>query len=140
MEKLPTSPVQSTDKPSAPVAGGSLSPQTLEHLERLAQGSDFLEELIDGFISDTEDLLGRLRPAVDRCAFEEARDILHAIAGSAGSLGADTLYEACSQLSRATRLGDPGLMRQRLEGLFREFEQTREALREYLRRRNAAHA
>ncbi|MDD3447985.1 MAG: ATP-binding protein [Gammaproteobacteria bacterium] len=140
MEKLPPSSVQPADKPSASPAGGSLSPQTLEHLERLAQGSDFLEELIGGFISDTEDLLGRLRPAVERSAFEEARDILHAIAGSAGSLGADTLYEACSQLSRATRLGDPGLMRQRLEGLFREFEQTREALREYLRRRNAAHA
>ena len=121
-----------------PVSGTArLNLQTLENLEQLGQGQSFLEELVHGFIRDTRELLEQLQDAVAAAAFNQARDLLHAIAGSAGSMGASALYEACSQLSRATRVGNIRLMHQRLESLLQEFHRTDAALHGYLHARGA---
>jgi HPt (histidine-containing phosphotransfer) domain-containing protein len=94
---------------SAPTTGGEpndgetpgalLEERVLQHIETLGGGEGFLAELFTGFISDAHGLKEKVVAEVDAGRFREARDELHALRGSAGSVGAQALFAACGRLS-----------------------------------------
>ncbi len=73
-----------------------LDPQTLEDLSQLGGGQDFLDQLINGFVTDGEKHIGNITQAVndDYLAFRES---LHALKGSAAEMGAHKITELCRQ-------------------------------------------
>jgi len=89
--------------------GALLEERVLRHIEQLGGGDGFLTELFAGFISDARGLQQKVVAEVEAGHFRQARDELHALRGSAGSVGAQGVFAACGQLSglcKEQRLGD----------------------------------
>ena len=90
-----------SDSPSAESGESNtlLEERVLQHIEQLGGGHGFLAELFAGFIGDARNLQQKVVAEVEAGRFREARDELHALRGSAGSIGARELFTACGQLS-----------------------------------------
>ncbi|MHB8533917.1 MAG: ATP-binding protein [Sulfuricaulis sp.] len=83
----------------APSSGHVLNDATLASLEIMGKRSAFLPELIHGFLRDSEQLLNDMEVAIRGKQYKNFKDIAHAMKGSAGSVGAQTLYDICVSLS-----------------------------------------
>lgn len=77
-----------------------LDHEVLAELEEISPDPAFLDKLLNGFVQDNRVLLDRLRHAVHTQRNEEARQLLHAIKGSAVSVGALALKDLCCQLEK----------------------------------------
>jgi two-component system sensor histidine kinase RpfC len=98
-EGRPVTPL--TEKSAAPETPRSRVPVlNLETVRLVADlgGPEFLRRLIEVFLDDTRRLLDELDRAVRGGRAQEARLHLHAIKGSAASLGTDRLAAACDEL------------------------------------------
>jgi two-component system sensor histidine kinase RpfC len=106
--------------------------ETLEHLEDLGSTPDFLERLVGVFIADSQSLLARMEASVAARNFGEFRAHLHAMKGSAASIGTERLTRLCGALGKCSdaelRLQGAGLMR----SLNEEFALGRVALERYV--------
>jgi two-component system sensor histidine kinase RpfC len=106
--------------------------ETLEHLEDLGSTPDFLERLVGVFIADSQSLLARMESSVAARNFGEFRAHLHAMKGSAASIGTERLTRLCAALGKCSdaelRLQGAGLMR----SLNEEFALGRVALERYV--------
>jgi len=106
--------------------------ETLEHLEDLGSTPDFLERLVGVFIADSQSLLARMEASVAARNFGEFRAHLHAMKGSAASIGTERLTRLCAALGKCSdaelRLKGAGLMR----SLNEEFALGRVALERYV--------
>jgi two-component system sensor histidine kinase RpfC len=78
----------------------ALNVETLAHLEELGSSASFIEKLVGVFVADNMTLLGRIETALTTRNFGEFRSLLHAMKGSAASMGAERLTELCSALGR----------------------------------------
>jgi two-component system sensor histidine kinase RpfC len=123
---------------SAPEVASVLNYETVTLLEGLGSRSDFMEKLIAVFIDDNAMLVRKIEEALEAKHFGEIRSLVHAMKGSAGSIGADRLAQACSQLQEVAE-GDLR-MRGRLHvGRLRvEFDAARGELTDYLRKRKSS--
>jgi two-component system sensor histidine kinase RpfC len=83
-----------TDLGVLPVS--TLNMETLRLLEGLGTQNGFLERLIGVFISDNAQLLQTMERSVGNRDFLEFRRLLHAMKGSAASIGAERLAQVCS--------------------------------------------
>ena len=54
-----------------------------------------MSELVEGFLSDTDDVLSALRAAVGVNDVETFRDQLHALRSGAANIGAQEIYALC---------------------------------------------
>jgi two-component system sensor histidine kinase RpfC len=112
--------------------------ETLAQLEALGSPG-FLERLIGVFVADNDELMKRVQNAVSSRNFTEFRNHLHAMKGSAASMGAERLTRVCNDQGK---LSDAELRLQSLH-LVRSIEQelsvARDALERHLdeRRRSA---
>lgn len=104
-EPAPATPAVAPTGGAAGPASGRDEPATLleervlRHIEQLGGGDGFLSELFAGFISDARGLQERIVSEVTAGHYQQARDELHALRGSAGSVGAQGLFDACARLS-----------------------------------------
>ena len=89
-------------QPAAARFGQSLNATTLASLESLGKRSDFVTRLIHGFLEDTEILLSKMQLALLEQRYSEFKDIAHALKGSAGSVGAETLHQLAIGIGRLT--------------------------------------
>jgi len=83
-----------------PAAGSVLDEAVVADLVRLG-GEGFLDELIDEFVAEADDLLGALRGAVAAFDAPRLRASAHALQSSAANIGAKGIAELCAML-RAT--------------------------------------
>jgi two-component system, sensor histidine kinase RpfC len=115
-----------------PSGAEAASAETLSHLEELGSTPDFLERLVGVFIADSRSLLAKMEAAVAARNFGEFRANLHAMKGSAASIGTERLTRLCATLGKYSdaelRLQSTGLMR----SLHEEFEMGRAALEHYV--------
>ena len=110
----------------------SLNLETLRLLEGLGTQTGFLERLIKVFISDNIQLLEKMDRSVTGRDFAEFRRLLHAMKGSAASIGADRLAQSCSTLNGRSD-AELGLQFKQLVSSVRsEFERAREGLDRYV--------
>ena len=125
-------------KEDAADAARVVNSATLAELELISSGSGFMPELINGFIQDGEALLRQMEAAVAAGQYDTLRDLVHAMKGSAVTLGADQLYRTCVgvNVQTETELEASGL---RILKLIREhFQLTRASLLEYLKKSQSA--
>ncbi len=116
----------------APAAAEAANAETLSHLEELGSTPDFLERLVGVFIADSQSLLAKMEASIAARNFGEFRAHLHAMKGSAASIGTERLTRLCATLGKYSdaelRLQSAGLMR----SLNEEFELGRSALERYV--------
>ncbi len=108
-----------------------LNDSSLKDLEQLGYGSDFLIDLIQGFVTDGKKLAHDLRQAGDRNAYTEFRDLAHALKGNAGSVGAVRLYKACHNVERISRETFESEAADAIDTIDDEFERACSALLEF---------
>jgi len=106
-----------------------LNAQVLDSLIAISGDIRFLPRLIEGFISDTDELLQRMEHAIARKDSGEFRDLVHALKGSAGNIGARALYEVAVH----TMQGEDSRAVENLQNLHRCYRDTVPAFREYLK-------
>jgi len=125
-------PVQSAPEPEEeyPV----LNATSLEDLEELGYGSDFLADLIQGFIKDGNGLLEDMQTAYAKADIASLRNVIHALKGNAGSVGAIRLYKACYETERLSRDEFRAKGAWVLQSMQDEFGRACTALMEYLKR------
>lgn len=73
---------------------------SLVELENVGQSKEFVNQLILRFIEDSKDLLKNLEVSLTQLRVEEARENLHALAGSAISIGGVAMRAACNQFEK----------------------------------------
>ena len=106
--------------------------ETLGHLEELGSSPAFVEKLIGVFLADNGALLERIEKSLAARDYHEFRSLLHALKGSAASMGTDRLTGLCASLGR---LSDPELRLQAprvLRSLNEELAAARGELERYL--------
>jgi two-component system, sensor histidine kinase RpfC len=107
-------------------------------LEGLGSRSDFMERLVGVFIGDSAALMDKMDGALDAKRFGELRSLVHALKGSAGSIGADQLARTCTELQDLAE-GDLRLRGKTHLGRLRsDLDRTRGELTDYLRKRKSS--
>jgi two-component system sensor histidine kinase RpfC len=138
---------RSTDKVSPRVSTAAatslpsshvLNDATLASLEIMGKRSAFIPELIHGFLSDTEQMLGDMEIALKEKRYADFKDIAHAMKGSAGSVGAQTLYDTCAGISGAEDKAIRENAASMMHDLVTQYESARYELLAYLERRAAS--
>lgn len=76
--------------------------ETLRHLEELGSSHGFLEKLVAVFLTDNESLVARMESALAARNYGDWRSLLHAMKGSAASMGTDRLTKVCGDLGKLT--------------------------------------
>ncbi len=115
-----------------------VSVETLAHLEELGSTPDFLERLVGVFVADSLSLLAKMESAVAARNFGEFRAHLHAMKGSAASIGTERLTRLCASLGKLSE-SELRLQSARLvKSLEEEFSQGRAALESYVKERRGA--
>ena len=88
---------------------------------------------------DARDLVGRISTAVEAQRWRTARDALHALRGSSGSVGAQLLSDACANLSRHCQAQDSSAASTAAGTLAELLERTAAAFAARCQRGPAAH-
>jgi two-component system sensor histidine kinase RpfC len=108
---------------------------TLADLEELGSSPAFMDKLIGVFVADNVTLMTKIESALAARNVAEFRSHLHAMKGSAASMGAERLTGYCKDMGRLSdaevKLQIPAL----LKSLREELAATRESLERYLQER-----
>ncbi len=96
----------------------------LESIKELSNTNTFLEKLITGYIDDSRALISDMEIAVAKRDYPLFRELVHALKGSSGSIGANKLYRLCNE----TRLIDDVDFTTILKEISLAFTETSDAL------------
>ena len=69
--------------------------QTLDSLNNLTDDKNFVPTLISGYLTDSREQLSRMELAVSNKQYDQFRELIHAMKGSSGSVGALKLHSQC---------------------------------------------
>ena len=127
---------ESSRKPSTAKAVAPLNLETLRLLEGLGSQSGFLERLVKVFVGDNLQLLDKMDRSLSGKDFTEFRRLLHAMKGSAASIGAEQLAQVCSSMNGLSD-AEMGLQSRQLTiSIKQEFERAQSGLVRYLEERH----
>jgi HPt (histidine-containing phosphotransfer) domain-containing protein len=82
--------------------GRDLDPAVLADLESLGSDPGFVEMLLAGYMKDNSALVVQLESALHGQRLQDCRDLLHAMKGSAVSVGALRMQEFCERSEQLT--------------------------------------
>lgn len=135
-DKTPVRPfaVLTASPPSVHV----LNDATLASLEIMGKRSAFIPELIHGFLHDAEQLLSDMEAALREKRGRDFKDTAHALKGSAGSVGAQALYDSCAGISAISEEELINKSSSLMHDLITQYESARYELLAYLKRRAAS--
>jgi len=109
--------------------------KTLRHLEELGSSPRFLDKLAGVFIADNTVIMHQIEQAFGGRNYHEVRAQLHAMKGSAASMGTDRLTRLCGVISNLSdaemRLRGPAL----INDISQELGAARSELERYVRER-----
>lgn len=138
-KSVDTSSIRGPDiRISAPQQEHVLNDATLASLEIMDKRSSFIPELIHGFLWDTEQLLEDMEKAMREKRHQDFKDLAHAMKGSAGSVGAQSLYDLCSSVSGIPEKEMNKKASSLMHDLITQYESTRYELLAYLDKRAAS--
>jgi HPt (histidine-containing phosphotransfer) domain-containing protein len=113
----------------------AINSDTLGDLEELGSSPAFMDKLIGVFVADNATLMAKIESALAARNAAEFRSHLHAMKGSAASMGAERLTGLCKDMGRLSdaevKLQIPAL----LKSLRDELAATRDSLERYLQDR-----
>jgi CheY-like chemotaxis protein len=111
-----------------------IDPAVLDELLALAEssGHDFLPNLVEQFVRETEPRLVELRTAVETGAADSVGGIAHLIQGSALQLGGRRLALSCSRLENKATAGFVADARPDMQGVDMDYQDLRRTLTELM--------
>jgi two-component system sensor histidine kinase RpfC len=115
-----------------------INPAALAELELIGSGSNFMPELVNGFVQDGEALLRQMDAAVAAGQVDALRDLVHAMKGSAVTLGAELLCKTCAGINGQTSSELQAGGARILKVVREQFQQARTSLLEYLKKSQSA--
>jgi two-component system, sensor histidine kinase RpfC len=110
----------------------------LGQLEDIARDSSFLAELIQGFASDVEAILTKLRSAIDTRSTTAIPDLMHSLKGAAVGVGANQLAALAVKIDNCAASGSSEQLESSVNELRTCFDATSAYLNQYLRVRHHA--
>jgi two-component system sensor histidine kinase RpfC len=134
-EAAPASAATHQARPAQPGAVAVINADTLADLEELGSSPAFMDKLIGVFVADNVTLMAKMESALAARNVAEFRSHLHAMKGSAASMGAERLTGFCRDMGRRSdaeiKLQIPSIVKT----LRDELAATRESLERYLQER-----
>ncbi len=61
-------------------------------------GAETVVELTEVYIESTNEIINKLKNALDSCDFEKIRNLVHSLRGNSGTFGFEDLVSACKEL------------------------------------------
>jgi len=119
-------------EPAMKENGVLLNENTLHRLKLLGGGGDFVDTVIQGFISEGEQLLEAMGAVLLKHEYGAFKDLAHTLKGSAGNVGADALFQICReilQLDHADLQASASSLLDKAQG---SFSASRQAMIRYL--------
>jgi two-component system sensor histidine kinase RpfC len=110
----------------------------LHNLATLSQDLNFMQDLIRGFIEDSRALIANMQRSAANRRFDEVRDFVHALKGSARSIGASALATQAAVIHDKSRTIDRRLLGRNIEILSSCLDQTEIELLQYLEQLESA--
>jgi two-component system sensor histidine kinase RpfC len=110
----------------------------LAELALISTDNTFMPELLNGFIQDGEALLRQMDAAVAAEQYETLRDLVHALKGSAVTLGAEQLCRTCVGINAQTTSELQAGGARVLKVVREQFQQARTSLLDYLKKSQSA--
>src|SRR5882762_7304022 len=110
----------------------------LAELALISSDNTFMPELLNGFIQDGEALLRQMEAAVAAEQYETLRDLVHALKGSAVTLGAEQLCRTCVGINAQTTSELQASGPRVLKVVREQFQQARASLLDYLKKSQSA--
>jgi len=110
----------------------------LAELALISSDNTFMPELLNGFIQDGEALLRQMEAAVAAEQYETLRDLVHALKGSAVTLGAEQLCRTCVGINAQTTSELQAGGARVLKVVREQFQQARASLLDYLKKSQSA--
>jgi len=127
--------VRPSARPAVQGPAPVVNADTLADLEELGSSPAFMDKLIGVFVADNVTLMAKIESALAARNVAEFRGHLHAMKGSAASMGAEQLAACCKEFGRLSdaevKLQIPML----LKSLREELAMTRESFERYLQDR-----
>lgn len=126
LARLPTLPTP----PLAAQVSATLDLKVLDSLRELREPGqpDPMAELIDLFLEDTPQRLGKMRMAFEQGDIATLKSVAHTLKGSASNLGAPALAALCANVERQDAEGSRSELAGWLEKIALEFKQVQAAL------------
>ncbi|HLI13432.1 MAG TPA: ATP-binding protein [Alphaproteobacteria bacterium] len=112
--------------------------RTLDDLERLGSGGDFVDSLIEDFIADGEAIVAQLGDAARARNLRDFRELVHGLRGSAVNIGGTQLYQLLASLRSVGSLEFERGARDYVARIDSEFSRLRTALVQYMRERRGS--
>lgn len=119
-------------EPATREDGTLLNENTLRRLKLLGGGGDFVDTVIQGFISEGEQLLEAMRAELRKNEYVTFKELAHTLKGSAGNIGADALFEICREISRLNHSDLQASANNLLDKANGSFSASRQAMIRYL--------
>lgn len=110
--------------------------EALKELISLDAGNGFLNRLCTSFEEDAESLLENIRSEIGHADYETIKELIHALKGSAGNVGASSFHERCAYYCDMSKNEFLDHQKMILPDLHRQFTEARHALREYIEEYN----
>ncbi len=111
---------------------------TLDTLAKLDNDVYFMHDLIHGFINDSNRIINKIKIAIDNRNTIEVQDLVHALKGSARSMGATTLAHHASEIHEISKSFPNSQILTKYSNLEISFEATQNALLNYLEQLKSA--
>jgi two-component system sensor histidine kinase RpfC len=114
----------------------ALDENVLVHLEQIGAPNRFLDKLVDQFIGEGERLISQLERALDQADYDAYTTAAHQLMDNASYMGAVALFEYGSSAARVSRAQFPDHAAGLTSEIRQAYENAREALRDFLRKRS----
>ncbi|MCK5668930.1 MAG: response regulator, partial [Gammaproteobacteria bacterium] len=116
----------------------TLDYESLNKLASLSKSADFMNNLIFGFLEDTEKLINQIDLAIEQVNLSTVQNHSHAIKGSARSVGATSLAQCASLIEDQAQTGALYKLPALSSELHHEYNLTRSTLIEYIKTLDSA--
>lgn len=120
-------------KAQPPMSIQTLDYESLDKLASLSKSVDFMDDLIQGFLEDTQKLVNQIELAAEQEDFNTVQDDSHAIKGSARSIGATSLAQCASLIEDQAQAGALYKLPALCSELHHEYNLAQSGLIEYLK-------
>ncbi|MFC1536328.1 response regulator [Pseudomonadota bacterium] len=109
-----------------------ISVEPLEELKGFSSREGFIQDLLDKFLSAGEEHLLGLESAASENDGNSFQDIIHTFKGSAGTVGAISIYQICDELERQQHNLTTESMESNSVRLMSAFQESRKEFKQYL--------
>ena len=132
-------PAASAESAPATESGSDVIDRAVLHnLATLSQDLNFMQDLIRGFIEDSRALIVNMQRSAANRRYDEVQDYVHALKGSARSIGASALAKQAVVIHDKSRAIDRKSLNRNIEILGACLERTETELLRYLEQLESA--